>query len=688
MQLHELVAEVFGDGGALAQADASFKPRAGQQQMAQAVAQTLEQGGALVVEAGTGVGKTFAYLVPALLSGERVLVSTATKALQDQIFARDLPLLRKALGISLHAALLKGRASYLCPYRLELAESEMAEQEPARARQIEKIRHWAASTQTGDLSEMPGFQERSPVLPLVTSTRENCLGSQCPQFTGCFVNKARKEALAADLVVINHHLFFADMQVRESGMAELLPSVRAVIVDEAHQFNDTGVQFMGQQLGSGQLVDFARDLLKTATRVARGMAQWQNLAHALDAAAKDWRALVAHLPNGARMNWLGAAPQDLTEDAWRQALTAVDASLCAIEDALAKVEDAEPELKRMMERCILLRQRCLLFMLTPAPGLVRWLEAGLQVKVFESPLDIADTMRSRWGITAPVQGGGPPQEASEAAAEADQGSARAWIFTSATLGMDDRLSLFTQTCGLEAARVLQVPSPFNYPEQAGLYVPQPFPRPNEPSHSRAVAAFSQKAIEKLGGRTLVLTTTLKALKEIGEQLRQSLMHRDDIEVLMQGEASKQQLMQRFRQGSSQGDAGCVLVASATFWEGFDAPGDALQLVIIDKLPFAPPNDPLMQARSRRVEERGGRAFQEIFVPEAAVALKQGTGRLIRRETDRGLLVICDTRLLQMGYGKQLLASLPPMRVLRAQEEFEAALAVLAAPAGKDMGMAR
>lgn len=679
MQLHEMVQDVFSSRGALAIADASFKPREGQTQMAVAVAQTLEEGGALVVEAGTGTGKTFAYLIPALLSGERVLVSTATKALQDQIFTRDIPVLRKALGISLHAALLKGRSSYLCPYRLELAQSDAEFEEPARNRKLQQIKQWAQTTQTGDITEMPNYQERSPVLPFVTSTRENCLGAQCPSFSACFVNKARKQALAADLVVINHHLFFADMQVRESGMAELLPSVRAVIVDEAHQFNETGVQFLGQQLSSQQVIDFARDMLKTANQLARGMGPWQELAYATDEAAKAWRRQVDGLPNGARLNWLGMAPDGLNDANWNDLLRAIIHQLQCVEDALAKVQDSAPELQRMQERCSSLLQRCAVF-LKPTPAhMVRWAEVGLQLKIFESPLDIAQAMQHKWSgqmhnqqINDDLQES-PSATSPIASSEANNTS---WIFTSATLGADAKLSLFTKACGLEHAHIIQVPSPFNYAEQAALFVPTFLPKPSDFGHTPAVANLSAKAIERLGGRTLVLTTTLKALRAIAEHLRQALMHRDDIVVLVQGEGSKQQLMERFREGSSMGGAGCVLVASASFWEGFDAPGDALQLVIIDKLPFPPPNDPLMQARAKKVEEQGGRAFQELFVPEAAVALKQGAGRLIRRETDRGVLVVCDTRLVQMSYGRKLLESLPPMRRLQTPEEFDAALDAL------------
>ncbi|RMX08073.1 ATP-dependent DNA helicase [Corticibacter populi] len=697
MQFSEHIAATFGTHGALAEVNPDFKPRSGQSEMAQAVAETIEQGGALVVEAGTGVGKTYAYLIPALLSGERVLVSTATKALQDQIFFRDLPFLRKALGISLHAALLKGRSSYLCPYRLELAESELDGARPEQIHWLQQVRRWAATTQSGDMSEMPNFQERSPHLPLVTSTRENCLGSQCPSFGQCHVNKARKQALAADLVVINHHLFFADLQVRESGMAELLPSTRAVIIDEAHQFNETGVQFLGVQWGSQPLIDFARDMLRTATALARGMQDWQPLAHAIDTACRDWLRLMPQTLAQPRLNWAGRAPESINEAAWLQALDALGAVLDSALQALQSVQEMAPELARLTERCADMLEKCRLFQgLADAPR-VRWLELGsLSMRIFESPLDIAAEMRARWQLAPPE----PPSEAAqqqawldshaELVSPANAGTAapperqHAWVFTSATLGSDAGLSLFTHACGLEGARILRVPSPFDYPRQAALYVPEDLPDPREAeAHGLAVARLAGAAAQTLGGRTLVLTTTLKALRLIGGTLREQFggaesggSNSDGVQVLVQGERSKQQLMEWFRAPPA-GVKGYVLVASATFWEGFDVPGDALELVVIDKLPFPPPNDPVVQARARRIEETGGSPFRELFLPEAAVALKQGAGRLIRRESDHGLLVLGDRRLVQKSYGRQLLASLPPMRRLQDRAQFDAALQELA-----------
>lgn len=653
------VREAFAPGGVLSRAAEHFRPRAGQTEMALAVARTIEQGGALVVEAGTGVGKTFSYLVPALLSGERVLLSTATKTLQDQLFGRDLPRLLEALGLPLRTALLKGRGSYLCLQRLELARRDPILAERAAVRTVAKIEEWAQATRTGDLAELPGLDERSPVIPLVTSTRENCLGSQCPKFRSCHVNLARREALAADVVVVNHHLFFADLAVRDSGMAELLPTVRVAIFDEAHQLNETGIQFLGTQFGTGQVLDFARDLLGTGLQLARGLAPWQELAAAVERASRDLRLAVGRQPPGTRLRWVGDAPGAVDAGAWQDALEQVERGCDAAREALDTVSEIAPDFVRLHERCAELAARAQRFRGACADGAVRWVDVGQQLRLIESPLDIAQAVREKLlKRPDPVSN----QEAADA-------SSRAWIFTSATLGDDERLSWFTEPCGLDEAQVLRVGSPFDYPSQAALFVPDDIARPNEPAHSADVAALAAQAALRLGGRTMVLTTTLRALRAIGEDLQRRFDGAGALEVLVQGQWPKRRLIERFREGASAGRPGCVLVASASFWEGVDVPGEALQLVVIDKLPFPPPGDPLVEARAQRLQAEGRSPFNDYFVPEAAVALKQGAGRLIRRESDQGVLVVCDTRLLTMGYGRRLVAALPPMRRVGSRAEF-------------------
>jgi ATP-dependent DNA helicase DinG len=657
-RLESLAREAFAPGGVLGRAADAFQPRSGQTEMAGAVARTIESGGVLVVEAGTGVGKTFAYLVPALLSGERVLLSTATKTLQDQLFGRDLPRLAQALGLPVRMALLKGRASYVCPHRLELARQDATLPDRMAVRTLAKVEDWARTTRTGDLAEMPGLDERSPVIPLVTSTRDNCLGAQCPKFRGCHVNAARREALAADVVVVNHHLFFADLAVRESGMAELLPTVRVAIFDEAHQLNETGVQFLGKQLGTGQLVDFARDTLAAGLQFARGLVDWQALAGACERQARDLRLAVGRAGGSARLRWTGRTPDEVDPAGWAEALQTLQEALEQAAEGLASVSELQPDFVRLHERAVLLAQRVAAFGAAAAPGSVRWVDVGTQLRLVESPLDIAEAVRAKL-----LRAGGDDEDAPR----------RSWVFTSATLGDDARLRWFTEPCGLEEAQVLRVDSPFDYAQQAAVYVPDGMPKPNDPGHSAAVAALAYAAARRLGGRTMVLTTTLRALRAVGEDLQARFGATGEVEVLVQGQWPKRRLIERFRAGAADGQPGCVLVASASFWEGVDVPGDALQLVIIDKLPFPPPNDPLVEARSQRLEAQGRSPFNDYFVPEAAVALKQGAGRLIRRESDQGLLVVCDPRLVTMGYGRRLLAALPPMRRLADKAAFAEAL---------------
>ncbi|MES2937960.1 MAG: ATP-dependent DNA helicase [Pseudomonadota bacterium] len=661
MDLEQSAREAFAPHGVLSRAADAFRPRAAQTDMAVAVARTIAEGGALVVEAGTGVGKTFSYLVPALLSGERVLVSTATKTLQDQLFGRDLPRLVEALGVPVRTALLKGRGSYLCTHRLELARRDASLPDRASVRALAKVEEWAQATRTGDLAEMPGLDERSPVIPLVTSTRENCLGSQCPKFRGCHVNAARREALAADVVVINHHLFFADLAVRESGMAELLPSVRVAIFDEAHQLNETGIQFLGEHLGTGQVLDFARDMLGAGLQLARGLVDWQQAAGTTERAARDLRLAVGRAAQGGRLRWTGAVPEQVDARDWEDAVEQLQSALAQALAGLDTVSEIAPDFVRLHERAGTLLRRVEAFQQACAPGSVRWVDVGAHLRLVESPLDIAKAVREKL-----LDSDNPER------------SNKSWIFTSATLGDDTRLSWFTEPCGLQEAEVLRVGSPFDYAAQAAFYVPREMPKPNDPQHSGAVAVLAGDAARTLGGRTMVLTTTLRALRAIGEALQARFEGSGELDVLVQGQWPKRRLIERFREGASEGRPGCILVASASFWEGVDVPGDALQLVVIDKLPFPPPGDPLVEARAQRLQALGRSPFNDYFVPEAAVALKQGAGRLIRRETDQGLLAVCDTRLVSMGYGRRLVAALPPMRRLQAAQEFEEALENLAA----------
>jgi ATP-dependent DNA helicase DinG len=637
LDLQRRVAEALSGHGPLAASDPAHRPRQAQDTMAQAVARAVEERGALVVEAGTGVGKTFAYLVPLLLAGRRALVSTATKSLQDQLFLRDLPRLKAALQVPAKLALLKGRSSYLCLHRLEQARDGAELPDRWAVRALARIESWAQATRSGDLAEVEGLDDRSPVIPLVTSTRDNCLGAECPQYTSCHVVRARREAMAADIVVVNHHLFFADLTLRDSGVAELLPTVDAAVFDEAHQLVDAGLQFLGTVLGTGQVIDLARDLLAAGLQQARGLRPWQDLAAALDRAARDLRIVCAGALREVRgiikLRW----QERSREPELAAALGALAQAARTAAGAAAEVQDAGPDFAKLQQRALAVAALCETFCAEAAPGRVRWIDLSPQgARLVESPLDIRDTLGDQRRMAQ-----------------------KAWIFTSATLGDDAALSWFTGGTGLEDAELLRVGSPFDYAAMARLWVPRRFPKPNEPGHPAAVGELAARCTIALGGRTFVLTTTLRVLPLIADALRGALQSKgSDAEVLVQGSQPRRALLQRFGDGRRR-----VLVGSQSFWEGIDVPGDALQCVLIDKLPFPPPNDPLVEARVRQIEARRGNPFNEFFVAETAIALKQGGGRLIRTETDAGLLVVCDPRLVQMPYGARLRAALPPMTAL-------------------------
>ena len=646
------VEQAFAAGGSLSAADPHYEMRTGQLEMASAVAQALLDRAPLVAEAGTGVGKTFAYLVPLLFSGRRALVSTATKSLQDQLFLRDLPRLIDTLAVPVHTALLKGRSSYLCRHRLVQARHTAQLPDRFAVRALARVEAWAQGTRSGDLAEIEGLDDRSPVIPLVTSTRDNCLGAECPAFAACHVVQARREAMAADLVVVNHHLFFADMALRDSGVAELLPTVDAVVFDEAHQLVDAGVQFLGTTLGTAQVLDYTRDLLAVGTSQARGLAAWHDLAGAVETAARRLRLACSgggsELRGTRKLRW----DERATDPDLVASLSALHEAAATVGDAIDALATSSPDLLRLAQRARELSGKAEVFAREVEPGRVRWIDAGAQqARLVDSPLDIRELL-----------------------ADQRRTESRAWVFTSATLGDDDALSWFTDSTGLEDARKLRVPSPFDYASHARVWVPARLPRPNEPSHPEAVGALAARLAQALGGRTFVLTTTLRALERVARSCRdQSARAGAGLTVLVQGEQPRRALLRAFGEGE-----GRVLVGSQSFWEGIDVPGDALQCVVIDKLPFPPPNDPLVEARVKALEHEGRNAFTAYFVAEAAVSLKQGAGRLIRTETDRGLLVIADPRMRQMGYGSRLLAALPPMRPVDDEAEALAWLDTLAA----------
>ncbi|QCB48570.1 ATP-dependent DNA helicase [Hydrogenophaga sp. PAMC20947] len=634
--------------------------------MAVAVAETLDACGVLVVEAGTGVGKTFAYLAPLLLGGRRALVSTATQALQDQLFHRDIPALTAWLGLPVRAALLKGRASYVCVHRVDLARrGEMggARLDPAHAAALEHVHRWATLSAQGDLAELPGLDDNSPLRPWITSTRDNCQGSQCPRVADCHVNRARASAMAADWVVVNHHLFFADHLVQAEGLAELLPGVDAVVLDEAHRVNDIGLQVLGRSVGARDLQVLARELRVQGERWARGLQPWGHCALLLEQAAQALdRHLRPVLSAAARVRWTGSAPQGVDPLTWSRDVAAVSLALAQAARVLESAADAAEPLRRLHGFAHQLsRQWRALGQATGGTEQgVRWVDS--------------DGSDGPWRLRVAFM---DAAHAFHRLFEARSDSL-AWVFTSATLGTEPELRWFTEPLRLAEdarTRCLRLDSPLDHARLGRLFVPTNLPSSSDAQHSRQLAAAVARWAERLGGCTLVLTTSLKAMQVIGEVLQRGVAQGQcgPLRVLVQGQMSKRALLAGFRQAGEGGGPGAVLVASMSFWEGVDLVGDSLQLLVIDKLPFPAPDDPLMALRAQRAEDAGGSVFRSCHLPQAAMALKQGAGRLIRSETDRGVLVVADDRLLTRSYGPELLAALPPMSLLESEAGLAAEL---------------
>jgi len=636
------LAHVFEPGGTLARTLPGFRFRPQQLAMAHAVAQAIADRRELVAEAGTGTGKTFAYLVPALLYGGKVIVSTGTKTLQDQLYERDLPLIRDALALPLSVAVLKGRANYVCHYHLERTAREG--RLPARddARHLARIVSFAQASERGDRAELADVPENASVWPLVTSTRDNCLGGNCPFHRECFVMKARKEALEADVVVVNHHLFFADVMLRDEGLAELLPNCNTVILDEAHQLPDTATLFFGEQVTAGQLADLARDAEVAARTAARDVPELPDAPSALLPAVRALRLAC------------GEATGKFAQERMAQAAGFLDAlaALAAALDRLAAEMQLFAERSEDLAQVATRAEDAALRLARWQSGLgaptaedrdwIRWIDVTPQgFQLHASPLSVAEIFRRQVDATG-----------------------RAWIFTSATLAVGRNFDHYTGQLGLAEARTGCWDSPFDYSRQALLYVPRDLPAPNSREHTEAIVDAALPILRASGGRAFLLFTTLRALSVARERLTAALAREGlDFPVLVQGDGSKTELLTRFR---TLGNA--VLLGSASFWEGVDVPGDALSVVVIDKLPFAPPDDPLLAARLARLAEDGGNPFMDWQLPQAAISLKQGAGRLIRTETDRGVLMIGDPRLTAKPYGRRIWQSLPPMRRTRELED--------------------
>lgn len=642
------VESAFSPDGPLAAAITSFRARPQQLEMARRIAEAVTGAKALVAEAGTGTGKTFAYLVPALLSGGKVIVSTGTKTLQDQLFTKDIPTVRAALGVPVQIALLKGRANYVCHYHLARAIEEgrfIQREDVGYARTVSRF---VMGSKTGDKAECAGVPEDSTVWPLVTSTRDNCLGQECPHSKECFVMAARREAMAADVVVVNHHLFFADVMLRDEGMAELLPSCNTVIFDEAHQLPETAQLFFGQGFSTAQIIDLVRDSRNEGLSGARDCLDLQEHCRGVDKSARDLRLVVGQ--DSARYNLATLLGFDNFDDA----LDKLENSLQVLTAVLETQAQRSEGLERCWQRSGELLMAVSHWRKGSEPGWVRWGEAHTHALSLQAtPLNIADIFKRQM-----------------------EGNPRAWIFTSATLAVLGDFTHYRAELGLDEAETGFWESPFNYPEQALLYAPSGLPDPNAPEFTDRVVDAAWPVIKAAGGRAFFLCTSLRAMRRVHAELEDKLNAEGlDFPLLLQGEGSKTDLLDRFRKLGN-----AILVGSQSFWEGVDVRGDALSLVIIDKLPFAPPDDPVLSARIDEMKKQGRNAFMEYQLPRAVISIKQGAGRLIRDESDRGVLMICDPRLITKPYGKRVWRSLPPMRRTRNLNDVIAFFAGTLAPA--------
>jgi ATP-dependent DNA helicase DinG len=630
------ISSFFAPEGALAAHIPNFRSRPQQVEMAEAIAEAITANGLLIAEAGTGTGKTFAYLVPALLGGGKVVLSTGTKNLQDQLFQRDLPTVRDALKVPVTIALLKGRANYLCHYHLERAQSDGRLPTREDVRHLARIVQYAKITQTGDKSGLADVPENAQIWMHVTSTRDNCLGQECPSHKECFVLKARKEAMEADVVVVNHHLFFADVMLRDEGVAELLPACNTVIFDEAHQLPETASLFFGENISTSQLLDLARDATIEALSGAKDFTPLPAACDTLEKAARDLRLIFKK--NEGRMT--AEATAELS--GWSDALNNVATQLGNLNGLLEKQAERSEGLENCWQRGVDLAHKLAKWRDDTQLDVVRWVE------IFHHSMQLNTTPLSIAEIFARQIGGTP----------------RAWIFTSATLAVKQDFSHYQGEMGLLGARTACWDSPFNYQEQALLYVPENMPDPNSMAYTEAVVAAALPLIEASKGRAFLLFTSLRAMQRAHEIL-QAEFDRKNLKypLMLQGEGSRNDLLARFR---DHGNA--VLLGSQSFWEGVDVRGEALSLVVIDKLPFAPPDDPVLAARIAQITKQGRNAFMEYQLPRAVINLKQGAGRLIRDESDRGVLMICDPRLLTKPYGKRIWQSLPPFKRTRVLTE--------------------
>lgn len=639
------VEQIFGDSGVLSNSIPGYRSRQAQIEMAKAIAGSIEGQKTLLAEAGTGTGKTFAYLIPAMLWGGKVIVSTGTKNLQDQLYLRDVPTIKKVLKAPISVALLKGRANYVCHFHLErtLQNGRLTSREDVGY--LRDISRFIKTTSSGDKAELARVPETAGVWNLVTSTKDTCLGSECQYHQDCFVMKARKEAQQADMVVVNHHLFFADLALKDTGIAELLPSANTIIFDEAHQLPETATLFFGESISTSQILELCRDSLAEGLSHARDGAEWAKIVSPLERAARDLR--LAFPQDSVRLSVQQIAPSSSFFDCLDTVRDALLALIQVLEKQAERAETIEQCRVRALDLQIKLDTWCdeaaqntssdgkvkpAAPVKNQGPECVLWVEAyQTSLQLHRTPLSIAPIFNKQ-----------------------REGSPRTWIFASATMAVKNDFSHYVSQMGLWDEPARTWPSPFNYQEQGILYVPEQMPQPNSREYTDAVVDAALPLIIAAGGRTFLLCTTNKAVKHCAERLKAEFDQRGlAFPLFVQGDAGRTELLDRFRTSGNG-----VLIGSQSFWEGVDVRGEALSLVIIDKLPFAPPDDPVLAARIEAMEKKGLNGFVHHQLPEAIINLKQGAGRLIRDETDRGVLMICDPRLISKPYGRRIWQSLP------------------------------
>ena len=638
---------LFSALGPLAPSVGSFSPRRSQTEMAKSIAQAIVDQKTLIAEAGTGTGKTFAYLVPALLWGGKTIISTGTKNLQDQLFLRDIPTVRAALKAPVSVALLKGRSNYVCHYHLErtLQNGRMTSRDDVG--HLREISRFIKMTSSGDKAELSKVPENALIWNLVTSTRDTCMGTECQYYQDCFVMKARREAQQADVVVVNHHLFFADVALKDTGVAELLPSANTIIFDEAHQLPDTATLFFGQTVSTHQVLELCRDVLAEGLAHARGGPDWAKVVTVVEKAARDLR--LTFPQDIMRLSLAQIMPSSDFFPALKNMKEKIAEMIDVLEDQAARAETIEQCRVRAVELAASLDGWKADRSAAAGKGkLVEGDEAVLWVEAFSSSLHLHKTPLS----IAPIF------------TNQREGTPRSWIFTSATLAVKNDFKHFSNQMGLAGEPAQTWPSPFNYQEQGLLYVPTGLPDPNAFGYTDAVVDAALPCIEAAGGRTFFLCTTIRAVKHVAERLRDEFANKGlDYPLFVQGERGRTELLDSFRKAGN-----AVLVGSQSVWEGVDVRGDALSLVIIDKLPFAPPDDPVLAARIDVMEKQGMNGFMHHTLPETIINLKQGAGRLIRDETDRGVLMICDPRLITKSYGKRVWQSLPSFKRTRLEAD--------------------